>query len=139
MAQVDHLNGAFAPSFISTNRIDAQGSERLVEPTFVEVELVWEVTRSVCHEKIRQVFQNFLPKAPSVRHATVRNLNQEIRFAPPKQHWQHSAHQPLIVRPPPLSNKMDETLGGRYPGALRSAINRRACNSDRERQAASSI
>ena len=109
--QLRHSNAAFPTPYVSTNRIDAQGSKRFVEPTFVEVELVGEVSGSIWHEKIRQVVQNFLAEVCSVGHCTVRDLNQEIGFASLKQHSQHSVHGPLAARSPPLSDKMDETLG----------------------------
>ena len=108
--QVNHSNAAFPPPSMSTNCINPQSLESFVEPTFVEIELVGEVACSVCDKKISQVFQDFLAEVCSIRYFAVRDLNHEIRFASPKQDRQHGAHQLLVVRPPSLTHKMDETL-----------------------------
>src|SRR3546814_15250394 len=61
-------DAAFAPSRVSTNRIDAQRSERHIEPALVDIEFVGEVPGPIGHEKIGQVLQNLLPNTRSVRH-----------------------------------------------------------------------
>ena len=117
--QVDHSNAAFPPPYISTNRIDAQGPERFVEPTFVEIELVGEGARPVCHEKIRQVFQNCLAEGlqrPGIPPSGT--LTKRFASHRSSKTGNTGAHQLLVVRPPPLSHQMDETLGAQIAGGV---------------------
>src|SRR3546814_10271202 len=111
-------SAAFAPSRVSTNRIDAQRSERHIEPALVDIEFVGEVPCPIGHEKIGQVLQNLLPNTRSVRHPSVRDLHQKIHFAPSEQDWEHRAHQLLVVGPASLSNKMDKALRAQIGGVI---------------------